>query len=157
MPDTQDLVVLLDNTSRGDKLAAAAKGIVDILHGIEPPSTKASLVDELLNTLATGSARDAIARYRELKTKAPDKYDFSEGEVNRLGYALLQRGRAADAIDVLLLNVEEHPKSWNAYDSLAEAYAAHGDRDLAVANYQKSLQLNPRNANAAEALKKLQK
>jgi predicted Zn-dependent protease len=110
-----------------------------------------------MKTLAAGDARAAIARYHELKAKSPDKYDFGEQEVNRLGYVLLQRGRVADAIDVFLLNVEENPKSWNVYDSLAEAYAAHGDRDLAVANYKKSLELNPKNANAVEALKKLQK
>ncbi len=157
MPEREDLIVLLDNTSRGDKLDAAAKGIADILHDIEPPAPKASLVDELMKTLATGDARQAIARYRELKAKSPQAYDFSEAEVNRLGYALLQRGRVTDAIDVFLVNVEENPKSWNVYDSLGEAYAAHGDRDLAIANYKKSLELNPRNTSATEALKKLEK
>ena len=156
MPETQDLVVLLDNTSRGDKIDAAAQGIIDILHGIEPPAPKASLVDELMKTLATRDARAAIARYRELKAKSPQAYDFSEAEVNRLGYALLQRNRVADAIDVFLLNVEENPKSSNVYDSLAEAYAAHGDRDLAIANYKKSLELDPKNTNAADAIKRLE-
>ena len=144
LPDTQDLVVLLD------------KGIVDILHDVEPPAPKASLVDELMKTLAAGDARQIIARYRELKAKSPNAYDFSEPEVNRLGYVLLQRGRVADAIDVFLLNVEEFPKSSNVYDSLAEAYAAHGDRDLAIANYKKSLELNPKNTNAADAIKRLE-
>lgn len=156
MPDTQGLVVILDNTSRGDKLDAAAKGIIDVLHEIDPPAPKASLVDELMKTLATGDARQGIARYRELKTKAPQAYDFSEPEVNRLGYVLLQRGRVTDAIEVFLLNVEEYPKSWNVYDSLGEAYAMHGDRDLAIANYKKSLELNPQNTNGAEALKRLE-
>jgi CubicO group peptidase (beta-lactamase class C family) len=156
LPDTQDLVVLLDNTSRGDKLDAAAKGILDVLRGIEPPAPKASLVDELMKTLATGDARQAIARYRELKTKSPQTFDFSEPELNRLGYTLLQRGRVTDAIDVFLLNVEAYPKSWNVYDSLGEAYAVHGDRDLAIANYKKSLELNPKNENGAQALKRLE-
>jgi CubicO group peptidase (beta-lactamase class C family) len=156
VPATQDLVVLLDNTSRGDKLDAAAKGIIDILRGIEAPAPKASLVDELMKTLATGDAHQAIARYRELKTKSPQTFDFSEPELNRLGYTLLQRGRVTDAIDVFLLNVEAYPKSWNVYDSLGEAYAVHGDRDLAIANYKKSLELNPQNSSGAEALKRLE-
>ncbi|MEK6372462.1 MAG: serine hydrolase [Acidobacteriota bacterium] len=156
LPDTQDLVVLLDNTSRGDKLDAAAKGILDVLRGIEPPAPKASLVDELMKTLATGDARQAIARYRELKTKSPQTFDFSEPELNRLGYTLLQRGRVTDAIDVFLLNVEAYPKSWNVYDSLAEAYAVHGDRDLAIANYKKSIELNPQNTSGVEALQRLE-
>jgi hypothetical protein len=151
MPDTQDLVVLLDNTSRGDKLDDAARGIVDILHGIEPPAPKASMVDEILK-----SPSEAAARYREIKAKSPQTYDTSEPEVNRLGYMLLQRGRVAEAIDVFRINVEEHPKSWNVYDSLAEAYAGHGDRELAIANYKKSLELNPKNTNGADALKRLE-
>jgi CubicO group peptidase (beta-lactamase class C family) len=157
MPETQDLVVLLDNTSRGDKLDGAVHGIIDILHDIEPPALKVSVVDELMKTLAAGDARQAIARYRELKAKSPQAYDFSESEINVLGYTMLQRGRTADAIEIFLLNVEENPKSWNVYDSLAEAYAAHGDRDLAIANYKKSVELNPKNTGALEAIKKLEK
>jgi hypothetical protein len=38
IPDTQDLVVLLDNTSRGDQLDAAARGIIDILRDVEAPA-----------------------------------------------------------------------------------------------------------------------
>lgn len=60
-----------------------------------------------------------------------------------------------EAIFYFKLNVEFYPKSWNVYDSLAEAYAATGEKELAVANYKKSLELNPANASAAEALKKL--
>jgi len=31
-----------------------------------------------------------------------------------------------------------------------------GDKDLAIANYKKSLELNPQNANGREMLKRLQ-
>ncbi|HJQ40613.1 MAG TPA: serine hydrolase [Thermoanaerobaculia bacterium] len=151
IPETQDLVVLLDNTSRGDKLDGAARGIIDILRDVEAPMPKASLVDEVIKT-----SSGALARVRELKTKSPDAYDFSEPEVNRLGYTLMARSRVAEAVDVFRLNVDENPKSWNAYDSLAEAYEAHGDRDLAIANFKKSLELNPKNDNGAAALKRLE-
>jgi cytochrome c-type biogenesis protein CcmH/NrfG len=33
------------------------------------------------------------------------------------------------------------------YDSLGEAYMKKGEKELAIANYQKSLELNPDNAN----------
>ena len=68
-PDTQDLIVLLDNTSRGDKLDDLAGGIADILHDIEPTQPQTSVVDELMKTLSTGTAKQAVARYRELKAK----------------------------------------------------------------------------------------
>jgi Flp pilus assembly protein TadD len=38
---------------------------------------------------------------------------------------------------------------------LGEAYMEHGDRELAIANYRKSLALNPNNTNAVAVLKKL--
>lgn len=41
------------------------------------------------------------------------------------------------------------------YDSLGEAYAKVGQKDLAIQNYEKSLQLDPKNQNAVERLKKL--
>jgi tetratricopeptide (TPR) repeat protein len=48
-----------------------------------------------------------------------------------------------------------YPASWNVYDCLADGYLANGDKELAIANYKKSLEMNPKNTNAAEALKKL--
>jgi tetratricopeptide (TPR) repeat protein len=60
-----------------------------------------------------------------------------------------------EAIAYFKLNVEFYPKSWNVYDSLAEAYMANGEKELAIANYKKSLELNPKNTNGAGMLKKL--
>ena len=36
-----------------------------------------------------------------------------------------------------------------------EAYANNGNRDLAIRNYKRSLELNPKNTNAVQQLKKL--
>ena len=46
-------------------------------------------------------------------------------------------------------------KSANAFDSLAETYMKNGQIDLAIKNYEKSLELNPDNENAQEILNKL--
>jgi tetratricopeptide (TPR) repeat protein len=54
------------------------------------------------------------------------------------------------------LNVEDYPQSFNVYDSLGEAYMVNKEEELAIKNYQKSLELNPNNTNGAEMLKKLQ-
>ncbi len=60
------------------------------------------------------------------------------------------------AVRVFLLNVELFPESGNAYDSLAEAYMNRGDDELAIENYQKSLEFNPNNNNAVQQLQKLE-
>lgn len=61
----------------------------------------------------------------------------------------------SDAIRVFRLNITLHPKSANAYDSLAEAYMNIGEKALAIENYSQSLELDPQNANAGEMLRKL--
>ena len=105
--------------------------------------------------LVVGRGEDAVRLYRTLKAQQPPEYTFAEADINQLGYALLQAGRTDDAIAVLALNVEEHPGSWNAYDSLGEAYMTAGKRELAIANYSKSLELNPGNTNATQVLERL--
>jgi cytochrome c-type biogenesis protein CcmH/NrfG len=54
------------------------------------------------------------------------------------------------------LSVDEHPTSGNAWDSLGEAYAASGKRELARVAYAKSLELDPANANAVKKLQELE-
>ena len=41
------------------------------------------------------------------------------------------------------------------YTSLGEAYMKAGQKDLAITNYEKAWQLDPKNKTAPEALKKL--
>jgi Tfp pilus assembly protein PilF len=79
-----------------------------------------------------------------------------EDRINNLGYGLMRQKKLAEAIALLKLNVEFYPTSWNVYDSLAEMYMTNGDKDLAIANYKKSVELNPGNTNGVEMLKKLE-
>jgi CubicO group peptidase (beta-lactamase class C family) len=157
VPERKELVVLLDNTSRGDKLDDLATGILGILHDIEPNPPRKSLVEELQSTMKDGDGAAIVARYRELRKQKPNEFDFREQELNTLGYQLLQRGRVDDAIAVFKLNVEMYPAASNPYDSLAEAYAAKGEKALAIANYKKSLELDPKNDNARTWIERLEK
>jgi tetratricopeptide (TPR) repeat protein len=75
--------------------------------------------------------------------------------MNQIGLDLLRMGRVKDAIEVLKQNVVDYPQSFNVYDSLGEAYAANGDRELAIKNYERSIELKPDNKGGIEALKKL--
>jgi D-alanyl-D-alanine-carboxypeptidase/D-alanyl-D-alanine-endopeptidase len=53
------------------------------------------------------------------------------------------------------LNRELYPDSWNVYDSYADALLASGDRAGAIANYSKSLELNPGHEAGRERLAQL--
>jgi len=67
----------------------------------------------------------------------------------------MQNEKPNDAIKVFAKNAQEFPESSNVYDSLAEAYAGAGKKDLAIENYEKALKLDPNNENARDRLKKL--
>jgi len=49
------------------------------------------------------------------------------------------QGKVDSALVIFRKNVKDHPKSWNTYDSLAEAYAKKGEKKLAIENYSKAL------------------
>lgn len=96
----------------------------------------------------------AVSSYRELISRYPRDY-FVENDLNALGYQRLREKDVKGAIMLFKLNVEMFPKASNPYDSLGEAYMADGQNALAIENYRRSLELNPKNTNAAEMLKKL--
>lgn len=99
----------------------------------------------------------AVRAFREAGPGGDHPLYFSERRLNQAGYGCLQEGKVEEAIELFRLNAEAYPGSWNAHDSLADAYAAAGDTAKAVFHYQKSLALNPANRHAAEQLKILGK
>jgi CubicO group peptidase (beta-lactamase class C family) len=153
--DDHDLIIIFNNTP-GANLGEMVKGIRAILYGQEPAVPKRSLVPVLGKTLVNRDADAAVGQYRELKRTDPSGFNFDERALNQLGNMLLEKGRNADAIAIFKLNVEEYPKSGNVYDHLAEAYAKDGQKQQAITNYRKSLELDPKNQNAANKLKELE-
>lgn len=95
-----------------------------------------------------------VALYRELRERHGQSA-LPEFNLNGLGYALLGTGKAPEAVAVFELMVEAYPESANAYDSLGEGYVAVGDVARAITNYERSLELNPRNNNARAKLREL--
>ncbi|HWO00894.1 MAG TPA: serine hydrolase, partial [Blastocatellia bacterium] len=155
MPDSKNLIVLLNNTG-GTKLGEMFQKISAILFGKPYKPPVRDIADPLFDTVMAKDVQAAIKQYRELKETQKDAYDFSEGQLNGLGYRLMQMKRVKDAIEIFKLNVEMFPQGFNPYDSLAEAYMENDDKSLAIQNYKKSLELNPKNTNAVEKLKKLE-
>jgi len=156
----------------GAKLAMAAgltvltfgmgAGIATASAGIFLPSVqmaldrRPSIADTLDATIKNGGIDAAIAQYHRLQAVTPRVYNFDESELNTLGYTLLRRKQIKDAIRILQLNTESYPKSFNPWDSLGEAYMDDGNMPAAIANYRKSLQLNPANRNGVAMLAKIE-
>jgi tetratricopeptide (TPR) repeat protein len=82
-----------------------------------------------------GNAKGAA----ELRTKVFPT--ASEADLNQYAYRLVGEKKLDEAIKLFQTNVEKHPDSWNAHDSLAEALATKGDKAGAAAEYSKALAL----------------
>jgi len=114
-----------------------------------------SIAETLSATIASSGIDAAAKQYHDLKAATPATYNFDEDELNNLGYELIRAKKFKQAIRILQLNVEAYPQSSNVYDSLGEAYMDDSNKPLAIANYRKSLELNPKNRGAVVMLQKL--
>lgn len=150
-PSEKDLIVLLNNTG-GTKLREMTTSITSILHGVDYEMPKKSIAMEILPVFMKNGVTAGRERFRELKEDST--YALSENEMNSIGYRLLREGKVKEAIEIFQINVEEFPDSWNVYDSLGEAYLEDRQKDLAIKNYRKSIEMNPENTNGKEMLKK---
>jgi len=82
----------------------------------------------------------------------------TEVELNNYAYQLMNNGNIDKAIEIFTLNTKRFPKSANCFDSLGEAYVNKGDSKNAIANFKKSLSMNPPanvKANSEKFLKQL--
>jgi len=152
-------VVMFANSGAGLSIAPeivdlAVGGAQPALAWLKYESYKSPGRELIKNILAKGAVA-AIGEYRQWRQgRAPGEV-VSEDRMNGIGYDLLRSKRVNDAIEVFKQNVSDYPQSANAYDSLGEAYMVNGDRDLAIKNYERSVELAPNNTNGIEALKKL--
>lgn len=156
VPAGRHLIVLLSNV-RGPSnfLPGISDAIVRILYRKPYRLPPRSIGEVLLQSISTAGVKAAVAEYRQLKSSRPADFLFDLNELNSLGYHLMGNGRIDEAIAILELNVEAYPRSANAYDSLGEAYMRKGDKDRAIENYRRSLELNPSNSNAAAMIERL--
>lgn len=120
--------------------------------GLDPEADAPSVTADLLARLK--GLDHAIAWYRA--AHAAGGKGFGPGFLNSLGYRLLQAGQVADAVKVFGVNVELYPDDANAYDSLGEGQMAAGNTKAAIANYRKSLEMDPKNENAKKMLQRLE-
>jgi tetratricopeptide (TPR) repeat protein len=92
-----------------------------------------------------GGLKGVDAHYKKLSERFGYSVPTPENLINQLGYQLLGRGQADEAIEVFKTNVERYPASANVYDSLAEAYERGGKLDLAEPLYDKAQILGKQN------------
>src|SRR5262249_34695518 len=156
-PDDDLAVVILTN-----RMGAFPESLIDEVAGYYIPDMRASTgfglppaIKALQADLMNRGFQHALEAVNEAKKKDAT-FQLPERDVNAWGYRLLEREQVKEAIEVFKLNVHLYPASANNYDSLAEGYEAAGDKEPAIRNYKRSLELNPKNTHAEERLKELE-
>ena len=152
--EDEHLIVLLANSNPASR--GFWREIRNILYDQPYDLSRKPISRRLWNVINASGLEAALAEYRNLKTSAAEEYNFSERQLNTLGYTLMGEDEIAAAIAIFRLNVEAYPGSANVYDSLGEAYMNAGDNAQAITNYERSLALEPDNRNAAEMIAQLQ-
>lgn len=151
-PDSGYGVVLLANRpgrTQAELKALAEDALVD-MRG--KPAAQVALEDALNNA----DFKDAASVVAQVKHTYP-RLNLPEERINSWGYSLLRTGRTEQAVSLFVYNTQRHPRSWNAWDSLGEAYEKANARDKAIASYRRSLEFNPDNAHATQQLKVMER
>jgi len=149
--NSKDLIVLLNNTGV-TKLNEISNKIIDILYDqpYELPEKPLLLsFTEILKEKGIEDAEDFYSKKIEDGEKIPERL------MNMLGYSYLNRKQYKEALGIFKLNIKAYPESFNVYDSYGEALMMNGDKEDAIINYKKSIEINPHNDNGIEKLKQL--
>lgn len=81
-----------------------------------------------------------------------DGKTYDERFLNTYGHELLFGGKTSLALSLFELNVKLFPQQPAVYDALGDAYVQTGDRAKAKQNYERVLEIDPRNQRVKELL-----
>src|SRR5262249_46007406 len=115
--------------------------------GVAIPKQLTQVLNEAVNAKGLDGA---IAAYRDLRTRYNGSmaYDFSDQGLISMAQAALNADRADNAIAWLNLNLEFYPKSARTYVVMAQAHQKKSDKDTAIKDLEKAVELDPNNAQA---------
>jgi enterochelin esterase-like enzyme len=101
------------------------------------------------NEVLRNADMETIEEYVKTNTAKWAKYGFDspsilpERLVNSYGYYLLNQKEYDKAVEMFSYNIKRFPKSFNAHDSLGEAYLIMGEKEKAIKYYELAIKLNP--------------
>jgi tetratricopeptide (TPR) repeat protein len=107
---------------------------------------------EIVITKGIGRLKEVHSRLRDIH---PTSMVLEEATVDDLGFQLLDLNRDSDAIELFLSNVQAHPASAKAFDSLAQAYLKSGNRAKALQYFTEAQRIDGNCKHAREAFAQL--
>lgn len=148
-PEDDVAVVILTNRN-----GAFPEDIADEIAQSFVPGFRLTGFAALRKTLEDTHFADPAGALNSVRRAEPG-FTVSEPELNDWGYRLIASDRKREALAAMGLLTTLYPSSGNAWDSLGEAQAFAGDKAAAIASYERSLALDPKNENARQRLRKL--
>jgi CubicO group peptidase (beta-lactamase class C family) len=152
--DNHNAIIILTNIENSPR-RELSQAIENILDNKSYSLPKIPVATKMHNIRNSNGIDSAIQFYNSNKINNPDKYDFSEQELNLLGYKFWSLNNIDEALKIFNLNVIAYPSSSNAYESLGEAYLKKGDKEQAEICFNKSLKLDATNQDAIRMLKQM--
>lgn len=97
----------------------------------------------------------ASALYAAMQKDAPD-FKLDKTALTEWGDRLITDNALPEAISLLKFEVQIYPDTSSGHATLAEAYAKSGQKQLAIENFKKALEIDPKDDDARQKLKELE-
>lgn len=149
-------IIMLTNKGNSRRMEIN-DAIVNILKGSPYEMPAVPICTKLYKEINEKGINAALDLYDSLKASKGIKYDFSESELNTLGYQLLSENKKAEALEIFKLNTISYPNSSNAFDGLGDAYVEVRKKDSAISSYQRAIDLDKNNVQSLDKLTNLKR
>jgi dienelactone hydrolase len=133
-------------------LAPAGAFTLESTPAAPAPPSPALLIERILTRGGIASARDHIARARGTD---PEWRPFPESVLTGIAARMVELGRGDEAVQVAALNADLYPQSAPAWTALGETQEKGGLIAQARESYRRALEIDPANAGAAAAMKRI--
>jgi hypothetical protein len=115
-----------------------------------PPSE-----EEFVKILREKGLAAAAAIHEETRSKDPDYNIFGNSTLVNIAREFSEQKKTKEALELLTFNSEVYPDDSETYEVMGTIYMNEGKKELAIEQFEKALEFDPANQNAAEMLKKL--
>jgi hypothetical protein len=124
--------------------------------GLPRPYT---LEQTLAETIERAGVDSAVAHYRSLRTAyyGSGAFDFTPQRLLELARTLAFTDRVAEAVRMVELNAEMHPRHAPTWYQLGETQLLRADTTGAIAAFERVLELQPQNGEARRRLEQIRR
>jgi glyoxylase-like metal-dependent hydrolase (beta-lactamase superfamily II) len=159
LEELQEEDVLADYASFDGDYVNRDGWIEYLVNGLRPKEEKESVLEPIYYALRDEGTEAAVVMFLDFRDNRQGEYSAGDTELIYIAYKLNLNGRVDEAMVFFELYAEEYPEGDYAYychHSLGDAYREKGNKDLALEHYRRSLEINPDNTGAADAIAELE-